>query len=148
MHWSLDITYRRKCQVLQKRHGSVLQAPASLMFDVALHYWHISHESLLTMDQDGAGQESHTRDHYNNSLTPVAGGPSCEAPSRNRIRSAPWVCLIIALFSNLASRSIQLPLLRICELGVYRKHYAALDPSLIDQEGNMEERLCKLDSIQ
>ena len=118
------------------------------MFELALHYCHTSHESFRIMNQDGAAQGSHSRDCHNNSLTHVAGGPSCEAPSGNKIRSAPWVCLAIAFLSNLASRLIQLPLLRICELGVCRKHYAALNPSLIDQEGNVEERLCKLDSIQ
>lgn len=72
---------------------------------------------------------------------------SKSSPTR-LFRWVPWTCIILALLSNLGARLIQLPLLRTCELGLCRRYYAAHDPSLIDSNGNVEERFCKISSVQ
>lgn len=65
-----------------------------------------------------------------------------------RHRLAPWVCILFAFLANLARRLIQIPLLRICELGACRAYYAKHDPSVIGGDGNVEEYLCKTKEIQ
>ena len=65
-----------------------------------------------------------------------------------RHRLAPWVCILFAFLANLTRRLIQIPLLRICELGACRAYYAKHDPSVIGGDGNVEEYLCKTKEIQ
>lgn len=101
------------------------------------------------MDQDGAAGQNHPHiNHGNGSALDISDSKSHLPIYSLRIKSAPWICLVLAFLSNLASRLIQVPLLRICELGACRKYYATHDPSLIDSRGNVEERFCKLDSVQ
>lgn len=71
-----------------------------------------------------------------------------KSSSTRLFRWVPWFCVILALLSNLGARLIQLPLLRTSELGLCRRYYAAHDPSLIDSDGNVEERFCKIGPVQ
>ncbi len=63
-------------------------------------------------------------------------------------RWATWTCIIIELLIDLGAQLIQLPLLRVCELGFCQRYYAIRDPSLIDASGNVDEQLCKIGSVQ
>ena len=65
-----------------------------------------------------------------------------------QLRWAPWTCIVISLLNNLGLRLIQVPLLRILELGLCRRYYSIHDPSVIDSNGNVDEHLCKIDSVQ
>ena len=101
------------------------------------------------MNQDGAAVMNYPySNHGNGSDLDISNDNSHQTIHNIRSKSAPWVCLAIAFLSNLASRLIQVPLLRVCELGACRKYYAIHDPSLIDSRGTVEERFCKLDSVQ
>ncbi|GKT89017.1 major facilitator superfamily transporter [Colletotrichum tofieldiae] len=40
------------------------------------------------------------------------------------------------------------PLSRVIERRLCREHYVVADPSVIDEDGNVEERLCKIDGVQ
>ena len=65
-----------------------------------------------------------------------------------RRRLAPWVCILFAFLANLARRQVQIPLLRICELGACRAYYAKHDPSVIGGDGNVDDYLWKTKEIQ
>ena len=65
-----------------------------------------------------------------------------------QLRWAPWTCIVICILNNLGLRLIQVPLLRILELGLCRRYYSIHDPSAIDSDGNVDEHLCKIDSVQ
>ena len=67
-------------------------------------------------------------------------------PRRRRL--APWVCILFAFLANLARRQLQIPLLRICELGACRAYYAKHYPSVVGGDGNVDEYLCKTKKIQ
>ncbi|OLN87449.1 hypothetical protein CCHL11_09121 [Colletotrichum chlorophyti] len=56
--------------------------------------------------------------------------------------------LAVVLLVNLAASLYQLPLNRVIERRLCREYYAENDPSVIDRDGNIEERLCKIDSVQ
>ena len=65
-----------------------------------------------------------------------------------RDRIAPWICILFAFVGNLGRQLIQIPFLRVCELGACRAYYAKHDPSVIGRDGNVEEHLCKTKEIQ
>ena len=65
-----------------------------------------------------------------------------------RLQHAPWTCLLFSFLSNLSIRLVQVPLLRVCELGACRRYYVVHDPSVIDNNGNVEEQFCKSASVQ
>ncbi|EFQ35984.1 major facilitator superfamily transporter [Colletotrichum graminicola] len=56
--------------------------------------------------------------------------------------------LALVLLVNLAASLYQLPLSRVIERRLCREHYLIADPSVIDRDGNVEERLCKVDGVQ
>ena len=72
--------------------------------------------------------------------------PSQRAPRvpRTAIRTV----IALLLLVNLAMSLHQLPLNRVIERRLCSEHYAATDPSVIDPDGRVDERLCKIDVIQ
>ncbi|KAI1080321.1 major facilitator superfamily transporter [Whalleya microplaca] len=56
--------------------------------------------------------------------------------------------LALLLLVNLATSLYQLPLNRLVERRICREYYSTHDPSVIDNNGNVEEELCKIDVIQ
>ncbi|KAI0377186.1 major facilitator superfamily transporter [Hypomontagnella monticulosa] len=67
-------------------------------------------------------------------------------------RRAPKRLAIVALLTllllvNLATSLYQLPLNRVIERRLCREYYATHDPSVIDDDGNIEEVLCKMSPI-
>jgi hypothetical protein len=65
-----------------------------------------------------------------------------------RTRLAPYICAAIIFALNFAVYTMQAPFVRMIELAVCREYYAAQDPSVIDPGGFVDEKFCKVDSIQ
>ena len=86
--------------------------------------------------------------------TPPNSGPSPYARKSNeetRQQSSQWniwVCVATVLVLNLSFYSMGAPSVRIMELAVCREYYSAHDPKVIQNNGDIDEHLCKLDSIQ
>ncbi|KAI1771518.1 major facilitator superfamily transporter [Hypoxylon cercidicola] len=56
--------------------------------------------------------------------------------------------LVLLLLVNLAASLYQLPLNRIIERRFCREYYSTHDPSVIDDDGNIDEKICKIDAVQ
>lgn len=56
--------------------------------------------------------------------------------------------LLLLLFVNLAMSLYQLPLNRAVERRLCREYYSKHDPSVIEPDGGVDERLCKIDHVQ
>ncbi|KAI1760544.1 major facilitator superfamily transporter [Hypoxylon sp. FL1150] len=56
--------------------------------------------------------------------------------------------LALLLLVNLAASLYQLPLNRVIERRFCREYYNENDPSVIDNDGNIDEKLCKIDAVQ
>ncbi|CAM1501387.1 Fc.00g105490.m01.CDS01 [Cosmosporella sp. VM-42] len=54
----------------------------------------------------------------------------------------------LLLLVNLAMSLHQLPLNRVIERRLCREYYTATDPSVIQPDGSVDERLCKIDAVQ
>ncbi|KZL65984.1 major facilitator superfamily transporter [Colletotrichum tofieldiae] len=68
--------------------------------------------------------------------------------SRKPHKAGIGALLALVLLVNLAASLYQLPLSRVIERRLCREHYVVADPSVIDEDGNVEERLCKIDGVQ
>ncbi|KAI1468323.1 MFS general substrate transporter [Daldinia caldariorum] len=76
------------------------------------------------------------------------GSPISEPRRRSYPRPAIVPLLILLLLVNLGTTLYQLPLNRVIEKRLCREYYIIHDPSIIDRDGNISERHCKLDVIQ
>ncbi|KAI4861122.1 major facilitator superfamily transporter [Hypoxylon rubiginosum] len=56
--------------------------------------------------------------------------------------------LALLLLVNLAASLYQLPVNRVIERRFCREYYSAHDPSVIDDHGNIDEEVCKIDAVQ
>ncbi|KAI1283337.1 major facilitator superfamily domain-containing protein [Xylaria sp. FL0933] len=65
-----------------------------------------------------------------------------------RLGLVPWLVGAIQLLATLGHWLNNVPLTRLLELNLCRAYYLAHDPSFVDPDGNVEERFCKLDSVQ
>ncbi|WQF76805.1 Putative major facilitator superfamily, MFS transporter superfamily [Colletotrichum destructivum] len=75
--------------------------------------------------------------------------PATTSHSSPRPRKAGIGALLaLVLLVNLAASLYQLPLSRVIERRLCREHYLVADPSVVDRDGNVQERLCKVDSVQ
>lgn len=75
------------------------------------------------------------------------GAPESGARRRTPKRLAIVALLVLLLLVNLATSLYQLPLNRVIERRLCREYYSTHDPSVIDDDGNIEETLCKMNSI-
>ncbi|KAI0165328.1 major facilitator superfamily transporter [Hypoxylon sp. FL1284] len=71
-------------------------------------------------------------------------------PTRRRAhpKRAILALLALLLLVNLAASLYQLPLNRVIERRFCREYYSAHDPSVIDENGTIDEKLCKIDAVQ
>ncbi|KAI1805616.1 MFS general substrate transporter [Daldinia bambusicola] len=76
------------------------------------------------------------------------GSPISEPRRRSYPRPAVVPLLILLLLVNLGTTLYQLPLNRVIEKRLCREYYIIHDPSIIDHDGNISEKHCKLDAIQ
>ncbi|KAM0349700.1 hypothetical protein ACHAPU_003529 [Fusarium lateritium] len=87
--------------------------------------------------------------------------PETEAPNdvaktttTHRTRcSWPWIyvvllCIFLAVVSDVGESLYAAPRVRLFESVACTRHYLRHDPSLVDRDGSVPERLCKIDSIQ
>ncbi|KAI1394827.1 major facilitator superfamily transporter [Hypoxylon fuscum] len=75
--------------------------------------------------------------------------PIREARRRPRPKLAIVALLVLLLLVNLAGSLYQLPLNRVVERRFCREYYSEHDPSVIDSDGNIDEKLCKkVDAVQ
>ncbi|KAI1207843.1 major facilitator superfamily transporter [Annulohypoxylon truncatum] len=74
--------------------------------------------------------------------------PVLEARRRPRPKLAIAPLLVLILLVNLSASLYQLPLNRIIERRLCRDYYNLHDPSVIDNDGNIDEKLCKIDDVQ
>jgi len=73
--------------------------------------------------------------------------PDAEGGTRNYLK----VVLLVAIFVLLVDIPDFMrvaPKTRLFELGLCRDYYLTHDPSVIDSDGNIAEKLCKVDSVQ
>ncbi|KAL2194034.1 hypothetical protein P885DRAFT_71611 [Corynascus similis CBS 632.67] len=71
-------------------------------------------------------------------------GAQAPATPRRAIRP---LLLLVALV-NLAWSLYQLPVSRVLESRLCREHYAVHDPSILQPDGSIPEKLCKIDPVQ
>ncbi|KAI1412741.1 major facilitator superfamily transporter [Hypoxylon sp. FL1857] len=77
-----------------------------------------------------------------------ASVPSPEARRNPRSKLAILALLALILLTGLSASLYQLPLNRVIERRLCREYYRTHDPSAIYSDGNIDEKLCKLDAIQ
>ncbi|KAF9875269.1 major facilitator superfamily transporter [Colletotrichum karsti] len=70
-----------------------------------------------------------------------------ESPRKSH-KAGVGALLALVLLVNLAASLYQLPLNRVVERRLCREYYLSTDPSVIDQDGNVDEGLCKIDGVQ
>ncbi|RBQ71532.1 hypothetical protein FVER53590_03151 [Fusarium verticillioides] len=101
-------------------------------------------------------------DHVNEEtalLSPQPEEPSSEPrPIENlnthRTRcSWPWIyvvllCIVLAVISDVGESLYAAPRVRLFESVACTRHYLRHDPSLVDRDGSVPERLCKIDPVQ
>lgn len=59
-----------------------------------------------------------------------------------------YICVMFLIVTDVPSFMGEGPMLRMLELGACREYYTTHDPDMIDNNGNIAERLCKLPEIQ
>ena len=70
-------------------------------------------------------------------------------PHRERPPSFAIAALLaLLLLVNLSASLYQLPLNRVVESRLCHEYYGQHDPSVIGSDGNIDEELCKIDSVQ
>ncbi|KAI2616789.1 major facilitator superfamily transporter [Hypoxylon sp. NC1633] len=74
--------------------------------------------------------------------------PIQTVPRRARPKSAIVALLALLLLVNLTTSLYQLPLNRVVERRLCRVYYGTHDPSVIDPDGNINEKLCKIGEVQ
>ncbi|KAF4957186.1 hypothetical protein FGADI_3251 [Fusarium gaditjirri] len=67
--------------------------------------------------------------------------------------SWPWIyvvllCIVLAVVSDVGESLYAAPRVRLFESVACTRHYLRHDPSLVDRDGSVPERLCKIDSVQ
>ncbi|OCL11777.1 hypothetical protein AOQ84DRAFT_286541 [Glonium stellatum] len=76
-------------------------------------------------------------------------GPIRNISSYSKDRqSALWTLLFLLILTNMATSLYNLPLNRVIELRLCREYYNQRDPSVIDPDGSIPEKLCKLNQVQ
>ena len=59
-----------------------------------------------------------------------------------------WYLLALMLLVNLSMSLYQLPLNKVIERRLCREYYSPKDPRLYPSDGEIEEKLCKIDEVQ
>lgn len=77
-----------------------------------------------------------------------ADEPISESRRRPRLRLTIAPLLALILLVNLSASLYQLPLNRIIERRLCQDYYGIHDPSAISDDGNIDEKLCKIDDVQ
>ncbi|SCV28780.1 uncharacterized protein FFB14_01998 [Fusarium fujikuroi] len=104
------------------------------------------------------GHESHANERTA-LLSPQSETPNGESrPVANlnthRTRcSWPWIyvvllCIVLAVVSDVGESLYSAPRVRLFESVACTRHYLRHDPSLVDRDGSVPERLCKIDPVQ
>jgi hypothetical protein len=67
--------------------------------------------------------------------------------------SWPWIyvvllCIVLAVVSDVGESLYAAPRVRLFESVACTRYYLRHDPSLVDRDGSVPERLCKIDSVQ
>ncbi|KAF5542234.1 hypothetical protein FMEXI_7569 [Fusarium mexicanum] len=104
------------------------------------------------------GHETHT-DERTALLSPQSEEPSSvpraiETVNTHRSRcSWPWIyivllCIVLAVVSDVGESLYSAPRVRLFESVACTRHYLRHDPSLVDRDGSVPERLCKIDPVQ
>ncbi|KAF2476451.1 uncharacterized protein BDR25DRAFT_277581 [Lindgomyces ingoldianus] len=71
------------------------------------------------------------------------------SPTHIRIKSSSlWPLLLLLILVNMANSLYILPLNRVVEMRLCREHYARYDPSLLQPDGSVPEKMCKVDEVQ
>lgn len=104
------------------------------------------------------GHETHVNERTA-LLSPQSETPDSESrPVANlnthRTRcSWPWIyvvllCIVLAVVSDVGESLYSAPRVRLFESVACTRHYLRHDPSLVDRDGSVPERLCKIDPVQ
>ncbi|KAF5576061.1 hypothetical protein FPANT_11115 [Fusarium pseudoanthophilum] len=104
------------------------------------------------------GHETHVNERTA-LLSPQSEEPSSEprpieSLNTHRTRcSWPWIyvvllCIVLAVISDVGESLYAAPRVRLFESVACTRHYLRHDPSLVDRDGSVPERLCKIDPVQ
>jgi hypothetical protein len=85
-------------------------------------------------------------------LLPTESHASLELP-RAAKKTKPWVvlvvlCLLLIAIVDMGAFLAEPPKTRIFEANICLEYYRAHDASVIDEHGNVPEKLCKIDAVQ
>jgi hypothetical protein len=86
--------------------------------------------------------------------TEIQGGPAKSIVSARRTRCLwPWiyvvlVCIGLAVVSDIGESLYVAPRVRLFESVACTRYYLQNDPSLVDRDGSVPERFCKIDPVQ
>ena len=86
--------------------------------------------------------------------TDIQGGPAKPIASARRTRcSRPWIyvvliCIVLAVVSDIGESLYTAPRVRLFESVACTRYYLRNDPSLVDRDGSVPERFCKIDPVQ
>ncbi|KAM0559775.1 hypothetical protein ACHAPJ_004299 [Fusarium lateritium] len=90
-------------------------------------------------------------------LSPQSEAPSDVpkpiAPAHRTRCSWPWIyvvilCIVLAIVSDVGESLYAAPRVRLFESVACTRYYLRHDPSLVDRDGSVPERLCKIDLVQ
>lgn len=95
-------------------------------------------------DRDGLGDAEHPQDDSQEYIS----SRRFHIEKANARRAALITLLIIMCLQNLAVRLMNLPLYRVIEMRYCQQYYQTQDPDVIGGDGNIDEKLCKIDAIQ
>lgn len=63
-------------------------------------------------------------------------------------KSSVWPLVLLLLLVYMAQALYTLPLNRVIELRLCEEYYTRYDPSVIQRDGSIPEKLCKIDEVQ
>ena len=80
-------------------------------------------------------------------LAPSSLSPRPQMPSISHKRAI-WPLVLLLVLVHLSAVLYTLPLNRVVELRLCQEHYEFHNPTLIEPDGSILERLCKINDVQ
>jgi hypothetical protein len=105
-------------------------------------------------NRDEGATAAETRPLLSPPPTEIQGGPAKPIASARRTRCLwPWiyvvlVCIGLAVVSDIGESLYVAPRVRLFESVACTRYYLQNDPSLVDRDGSVPERFCKIDPVQ
>lgn len=69
-------------------------------------------------------------------------------PFPSKLQLVAFLVGLVCILQNVGQNFIARPLNRLIELAICREYYQRHDPTVIEPDGNITERFCKLQEVQ